>query len=283
MNRISVFYEHMAEAMKQENITLDEVCAAVKRFGFDGVELDANRIKNEGDVILPALQKAGLCVNGIYNFFDFGSETGSPENDRAESLRVIDCCEKANCKFLLAVAGFLTEDEMVRGSAKYETRRLRMAASLTELTAEAEKHGITVVMEEFDNLTAPYSRADELMWFMRHVPGLRCGFDTGNFLYNEEDAVKSFSLFRPYIASVHCKDRAFTENTGSPCVTVAYRHGIQLDSGYTGSFAAEHFGSIEQLKCMERSAAFLKRVLGEKRGEQFVNWRYYGKSQNFDC
>lgn len=68
MNRISVFYEHMAEAMKQENITLDEVCAAVKRFGFDGVELDANRIKNEGDVILPALQKAGLCVNGIYNF-----------------------------------------------------------------------------------------------------------------------------------------------------------------------------------------------------------------------
>ena len=27
MNRISVFYEHMAEAMKQENITLDEVCA----------------------------------------------------------------------------------------------------------------------------------------------------------------------------------------------------------------------------------------------------------------
>ena len=117
MNRISVFYEHMAEAMKQENITLDEVCAAVKRFGFDGVELDANRIKNEGDVILPALQKAGLCVNGIYNSFDFGSETGSPENDRAESLRVIDCCEKANCKFLLAVAGFLTEDEMVRGSA----------------------------------------------------------------------------------------------------------------------------------------------------------------------
>lgn len=223
MNRISVFYEHMAEAMKQENIALDEVCAAVKRFGFDGVELDANRIKNEGDIILPALQKSGLCVNGIYNFFDFGSETGSPENDRAESLRVIDCCEKANCKFLLAVAGFLTEDEMVRGSAKYEARRLRMAASLTELTTEAEKHGITVVMEEFDNLTAPYSRADELMWFMRHVPGLRCGFDTGNFLYNEEDAVKSFSLFRPYIASVHCKDRAFTENAGSPCVTVANR------------------------------------------------------------
>ena len=116
---------------------------------------------------------------------------------------------------------------------------------------------------------------------MQHGPGLRCGFDTGNFLYNEEDAVKSFYLFRPYIASVHCKDRAFTENTGSPCVTIANRKlypvavgdgnlpiekmmRVLLDSGYTGSFAAEHFGSIEQLKCMERSAAFLKRVLGEQ-------------------
>ena len=77
MNRISVFYEHMAEAMKQENIALDEVCTVEKRFGFDGVELDANRIKNEGDIILPALQKACLCVNGIYNFFDFGGGTGS--------------------------------------------------------------------------------------------------------------------------------------------------------------------------------------------------------------
>lgn len=106
MNRISVFYEHMAEAMKQENIALDEVCAAVKRFGFDGVELDANRIKNEGDIILPALQKSGLCVNGIYNFFDFGSETGSPENDRAESLRVIDCCEKSKLQVPACRGGF---------------------------------------------------------------------------------------------------------------------------------------------------------------------------------
>ncbi len=283
MNRISVFYEHMAEAMKQENITLDEVCAAVKRFGFDGVELDANRLKNEVGTILPALQKAGLSVNGIYNFFDFGSANGSPESDSTETLRILRECVniRGNCR--LAVPGFLTEDELVRGSAKYEARRLRMAASLTELTAAAAKRGITVVMEEFDNLTAPYSRADELMWFMQHVPGLRCGFDTGNFLYNEEDAVKNFSLFRPYIASVHCKDRTFTENTGSPCVTVANRKlypvavgdgnlpiekmmRVLLDSGYTGSFAAEHFGSIEQLKCMERSAAFLKRVLGEKRG-----------------
>ena len=95
MNRISVFYEHMAEAMKQENIALDEVCAAVKRFGFDGVELDANRIKNEGDIILPALQKIrSLRESRSFNFeiffgFRQAEDRAPRKNDRAESLRVI--------------------------------------------------------------------------------------------------------------------------------------------------------------------------------------------------
>lgn len=71
MNRISVFYEHMAEAMKQENITLDEVCAAVKRFGFDGVELDANRLKNEVGTILPALAKSRPKRERHLQFFRF--------------------------------------------------------------------------------------------------------------------------------------------------------------------------------------------------------------------
>ena len=278
MNTISVFYEHMADAMKQENLSLEKVCAKVKQFGFDGVELDANRIKNEGGTILPALKNAGLTVNSIYNFFDFGRADGTIESDRAEALRIIQYCEQTNCKFLLAVAGFLTNDELVRGSAPYEARRLRMAASLTELTAAAAKRGITVVMEDFDNLSAPFSRAEELLWFMQHVPGLRCGFDTGNFLYNEEDVLKNLEVFRPYIASVHCKDRSFTENGGDPCITVANRKLYPVSvgdgdlpiervmrslliSGYTGSFAAEHFGSMQQLKGMERSAAFLKRVL----------------------
>ena len=172
MNILSVFYEHMADAMKQENLSLKEICAKVKQFGFDGVELDANRIKNEGGTILPALKNAGLAVNSIYNFFAFGCADGTIESDRAEALRVIQYCEQTNCKFLLAVAGFLTNDELVRGSAPYEARRLRMAASLTELTAAAAKRGITVVMEDFDNLSAPYSRAEELLWFMQHVPGL---------------------------------------------------------------------------------------------------------------
>ena len=33
-----------------------------------------------------------------------------------------------------------------------------------------------------------------------------------------------------------------------------------LDAGYTGVFAAEHFGSADQLRDMERSAQYLKNL-----------------------
>lgn len=281
MNRLSVFYEHIAEAARQTGLPMEEICSRVKGFGFDAVELDAKRLFTERETLLPMLWSAGLQVNCLYYFFNFGSTADWEEADKAEMARVLDVCEAAKSDKLLAVAGFLTEAEMDRAGEAYRARRERIAASLAVLVRMAQARGITIVMEDFDGDTAPFSTAEELLWFMENVPGMRCGFDTGNFLYNEEDAVKSFSLFRPYIASVHCKDRAFTENTGSPCVTVANRKlypvavgdgnlpiekmmRVLLDSGYTGSFAAEHFGSIEQLKCMERSAAFLKRVLGEK-------------------
>lgn len=78
-------------------------------------------------------------------------------------------------------------------------------------------------MEDFDGDNAPFSTAAELLWFMENVPGLRCGFDTGNFLYSEEDAAAVLPDFLPYIAAVHCKDRGWAKNAGDPKITVGGR------------------------------------------------------------
>ena len=55
MNRLSVFYEHIAEAARQTGLPLDAVCAKVKGFGFDAVELDAKRLFTECETLLPRL------------------------------------------------------------------------------------------------------------------------------------------------------------------------------------------------------------------------------------
>lgn len=280
MNKLSIFYEHIAEAAKQSGLSVEEVCGKVKGFGYDYVEIDAKRLMNEGETILPMLEKAGLGIGGMYYFFDFGADENFEANDRAAAERIVALCAPANCRTILCVPGFLKENELERGSEAYELRRTRMLASLRVLIALAEKEGITVVMEDFDGYAAPFSTAAELLWFMKNADGVRCGFDTGNFLYSEEDAAAVLPDFLPYISGVHLKDRGWTENDGNPKATVLGRKMYPvavgdgdldiagmlrtiLETGYTGVLAAEHFDSANQLRDMERSANYLKGLLAD--------------------
>ena len=67
-NQLSIFYEHIADAAAQTGLPLEAVCGKVKGFGYDLVEIDAKRLFEEGETILPVLEKAGLGVNCIYYF-----------------------------------------------------------------------------------------------------------------------------------------------------------------------------------------------------------------------
>lgn len=278
MNQLSVFYEHIADAAAQTGLPLSEICRRVKAFGFDLVEMDANRLLGAEETILPMLREAGLGVNCIYHFFDLGIGAAHLTADRAEAEKIVQLCVRADCKKLLVVAGFLTPAEMERGSAAYTLRRSRMAQGVQALVDIAKAHGITVVMEDFDSDTAPFSTAEELVWFMENVQGLRCGFDTGNFLYSEEDAAAALPALLPHISGVHCKDRSLRANDGVSKATVTGRlmypvavgdgeldiAGLMravLEAGYTGAFTAEHFDSKHQLRDMERSAVFMRTVL----------------------
>lgn len=280
MNSISVFYEHITDAVKQSGLSLQAVCARVRGFGFDSVELDCNRLFNEPETVLSALENAGLGVNCIYYFFDFGAGEDCLKADMEAAEKVIACCARAKCDKILVVPGFLKENEMERGSAAYETRRRRMARSISAMLPRAAEKGIRLVMEDFDGETAPFATREELLWFMENAKGLGCGFDTGNFLFSEQDAAAALPEFLPYIAAVHCKDRAMTRNDGEVKMTVKGRALYPaavgdgdlpirammetiLETGYTGAFAAEHFGSAAQLRDMERSAKFLLSVLRE--------------------
>ncbi len=278
MNRLSIFYEHIAEAAEQSGLPLEEVCRRVKAFGYDLVEMDAARLLREEALILPLLKKSGLAVNCIYNFFSFGEKEDHLEDDRAQAEKVIDLAVRANCSRILVVAGFLKEDELDRKSEGYTLHRARMAEGVCLITKLAAEKGITVLMEDFDGNSAPFSTTDELLWFMEHVPGLRCGFDTGNFLYSEEDALEALPKLLPYIGGVHCKDRSFKQNDGNTKLTVKGRTmypvavgegDLDIEAmlqeilafGYTGTITAEHFDTKHQLRDMERSAEFMRSVV----------------------
>ena len=88
-NQLSVFYEHIVDAQSQTGLPLETVCEKVKGFGFDFVEIDAKRLFAESETILPMLERAGLGVNCIYYFFDFGAAGGSPVISASSSSAAI--------------------------------------------------------------------------------------------------------------------------------------------------------------------------------------------------
>ena len=98
------------------------------------------------------------------------------------------------------------------------------------------------------------------IWFFKHIPQLKCTFDTGNFIINGEDVMMALEMLKERIVHVHCKDR------GEESVAVG-DDNIQInniinkikESGYDGNLAIEHFDAADQEMCMKRSAEYLVR------------------------
>ena len=220
-NQLSVFYEHIVDAQSQTGLPLETVCEKVKGFGFDfGGDRRQAPVCGERNDFADAPSARGSA--SIASTISSTSARRAARRKRTARRRSasVDLCGPAKCNKVLAVTGFLTEAEMDRSGAAYAKRRDAMAASLGVLIELAAAQGVTVVMEDFDGDSAPFSTAAELLWFMQNVPGLRCGFDTGNFLYSEEDAAAVLPDFLPYISAVHCKDRGWAKNAGEPKITV---------------------------------------------------------------
>ncbi len=272
---ISVFYEHILEAAAQENLSVEEVLKIVKSSQIDGVELDYGRLldkEGEGERIYRQLASEGLAVNGVYGFFDFGKKA-----DYLPGAAFIDQAVGIGAKSVLIIPGFI-EEGLEKERAEKEIQN--MMAVVRELAAIGREKGITVAMEDFDDIKAPFATAGQLLAFLKQVPGLTCAFDTGNFLYSEEDVIQAFELLAPYIGIVHCKDRSLTPKRGEePKLTVKGRAMYSSPVGFGDipmkqlislvkenagkqnrgdmTFIIEHFDSRHQLEDMQKSAAWL--------------------------
>ena len=213
-------------------------------------------------------------VASIYQFYDL--------RDRADisvAKEQIDMAHQLGVKHILIVPGFLDEEEakaLHRVSGDYfAVERFMeqnlcvqaMKEALTELTQYAKPLGVDVTLEDFDDIKSPYSRMNELLWFMRNVPDLKCTFDMGNFAFGYENVMEAYELLKRYIVCVHCKDRGSEGNglksvpTGSGYIPVAQLVRRLKEDHYRGYLSIEHFGDLDQLAAIEQSAHFLKAIV----------------------
>ncbi|WP_379146802.1 sugar phosphate isomerase/epimerase family protein [Paenibacillus sp. sgz500992] len=266
---LSVFYNHIVRASEQTGLTLEEVLNRVYEFGISAVELDLEEALGCGkEVMKKRLEKAGISVASMYGFFDFGNDP-----DTKPGFEFIDTAEYLGAGKVLIIPGFVDET----ASAEERNAALqKMAGTLNSICGYAERKRILVTMEDFDDIRAPFSGSDELLWFLEQVPKLHITFDTGNFIYRGEDELEAYEKLKHRIVHVHCKDRSLDEqNGGMPKLAMsgarlfpspAGSGFIPIEAiltrlkagGYDDTLAIEHFDAVDHLGYMEQSAEWLR-------------------------
>lgn len=268
--KISVFYEHILEAANQSSMSVLDVCKEAASYGIMGVEIEDKRLMENEDEIMKILKISDLEISCIYGFFDF-----SHKCDVRDGFKIVDLAKRVNSKKVMLIPGFIKGFEKI--SFIYNRKIERMVSALNAISNYAKENNIIMVLEDFDDKIAPYCNIYGLKYFIDHVQGLGCAFDTGNFLYSEEDSFDALPVFIDKIAHVHCKDRTFKEKegeipketvkgrkmyscaVGSGCIKMKDILEKIIASGYDDYFAIEHFGSLCQLRDMKESAMWLQK------------------------
>lgn len=267
--QLATFYDHMKDMAHEEKISLTEALQRLKALGITHMEVSVNNLLGREDEVGRELSFVGIEISSIPVWFDFGRDA---DVDR-QSGPVLEAARYLGAKKILAIPGFFQEGD----SPEEKNRQMEsMAQCLNRLAEKAAGYGVSLVMEDYDSLLAPFSTAEGLEYFLERCPGLSCCFDTGNFPFAGEDPEEAYARLRGRITHVHLKDRAFSPRWGEYAVTAADGQllypapvgkgevpigGILsrlVEDGYEGVCTIEHYGAQNMGAALEESVAWLR-------------------------
>ena len=261
-NGLSVFHQHVLDFAKGSGIPFGEALAKTRAMGFDGLASALSHLAGD-DTLKRLLDDNGMRVMTIFADIDF------VHGDPSECARKTEELLKAATAF--GVGNVLILPGLIRDGDDGDTGFDLICAGLAEACRLATPLGIDVTIENFGLAGAPNGTIAGCAMVLDRVPGLKFTFDTGNFSCYGEDPHAAYERFCGRIAFIHLKDHPMEPNGLDPGVEVPIGDGAldlgrlirrMLEDGYTGDFAAEHFGLADQETAMRRSASFCRRILG---------------------
>lgn len=262
MATIATFYDHVMDIASQQGLSGPQALERARELGVELLEVSVNNAKERPEELAQELAGAGLGISSMPSYFDFGRN----RDVEGQIDPVLDLAQRLGARLLLVIPGF-TEGP----PQEAEDQAARMAEAVARLGERAEKAGLQLTMEDFDNRAAPFSTSRGMLRFLEACPQLTACFDTGNFRFMAEDELSAYQALRGKIGHVHLKDRAFAPVYGSqgpaaldgqvlyPC-PVGYGEirmeelvaGLKAD-GYEGVYTIEHYGAADMLDCLEKS------------------------------
>lgn len=274
--KIAAFYENILEGAMKSGISDREALIRLYGQGMRAIYISYESLRLEKERLLALFREIGLEVEGLHGFFDLGLD---PRNDGFVDM--IRLAKEAGANNVLIVPGMISpQEESLR-----EERLQNMKEALARAVACGAKEGIAVSMENYDGLYAPYNRVEGLKWFLDHVPGLLCTFDTGNFIMYHQDEVAAFHLFRDRICALHLKDRSaaamnaadkpkqcadgsfvYPAPVGSGYIRIREILACLVRDGYRGNLIAELYDYGDTLEGVIQSVSWLNAALADLGG-----------------
>ncbi|MGN1339240.1 MAG: sugar phosphate isomerase/epimerase family protein [Oscillospiraceae bacterium] len=276
MNPLNIFLEHIYEACVQRDIPVERELTEAIEMGYTGLECDLWRLEDR-ERTKRLFDSCGMSVASVYAFYDFPHD--SPDKSEQKILAHLETAAYFGADKVMAIPGFIQP-----GDDRGEVFQL-CCEWLTVMCRRAREYGITVLVEDFDDINSPCRDISGLERLLTGTDGLRLTFDTGNFAYMREDAFEAYTRLKPYISHAHLKDRsrdvsranadrsnAKPDISGAemyPCETGSGYIGIEallkkmIQDGYTGDFSVEHFGAVDQTKYMRKSAENVRNWISE--------------------
>jgi inosose dehydratase len=280
--KLSVFYDHLIHATEISGKSIYELFDICKKNGISGLDIQ-NEYAFKESPRYAEIKMSGMSVACSYQFYDFNGD----EYKRCDRIKAhIENAASFSQDKIMVVPGFLTHEEAAKlRSVKSDPESLYsyMNASssmqkITEMLAFAveygKKHGVTVTLEDYDDIKSPCAYIGTLKYFTDTVDGLKITLDTGNFSYSDEDILAAYDTFKDRIVHTHIKDRGIQSelsgnafNKGQLPVTVGDGYlpiskvieKLKKD-GYNGYFTVEQFGK-ESPEDIQRAAFNLKNML----------------------
>ncbi len=276
--KISVFYDHILQAKEQSGKSMTSLLQMVYDEGIRGIEIRLSDLLRDEE-IPGRLQKAGLKISCIYDFYEMGQR-----DEISKGIHHIDMAEKLGANRILVVPGFLgkedakafhlcADQDKMATFMEHNKSILKMKDNLLRLVAYAKKTNVIITVEDFDDSKSPFSRMYGIKWFLEQVPGLRYTLDMGNFIYSNEDVLQAWELLQDYVVHVHCKNRGedltvedginpglLPVSTGEGYLPVGKLVENLQEKGYEGYLAIEHFDAPDQENCIKRSAEYLRDI-----------------------
>ena len=173
--KLSVFYDHILQAESQSGKPIEELLSGVRAAGIEAVEIRLEYLLEHEDT-MELFKRTGLGLSCIYEFYDMDIR------DELEKIhKHIETAAHVHTDKVLVVPGFLSKEEAEEMQAllgnyeqladyfNHNTKIQGMAKGLRDCVRIGQEAGITVTVEDFDDIKSPLSCMNGVRWFLENI------------------------------------------------------------------------------------------------------------------